>query len=165
MVVCKSLSKVYALSGVRAAYLVATEEIIEELRSLTPPWAVSLPAQVAAVYALQESDYYTTCYLKTHELRDLLARGIRTISPAGEVITGVGNWVLWYPLSSEGSPAELVRWCRSRGLFVREVGGWERESGRDALRIAVKDRETQKHIVEILAWAMRKKGSLSQDSV
>ncbi|MEM7394593.1 MAG: aminotransferase class I/II-fold pyridoxal phosphate-dependent enzyme, partial [Verrucomicrobiota bacterium] len=37
VVVCKSLSKVYALSGVRAAYLVAGENSVETLRHLTPP--------------------------------------------------------------------------------------------------------------------------------
>ena len=46
------MSKVYALSGLRAAYLVAPRHLLEGLRAVTPPWAVSLPAQVAAVAAL-----------------------------------------------------------------------------------------------------------------
>ena len=160
LVVCKSLSKAYALSGMRAAYLIANERIIEELSSLTPPWAVSLPAQVAAVHALHASDYYAACHLRTHQLRDLLAHGIQAISAPREVITGVGNWVLWFPPSSEGpAAAELVRRCRTRGLFVREFPGLDHESGADALRIAVKDLETQKHIVEILTWALGGRGS------
>ena len=40
VVVCKSLSKVYALSGMRAAYLVGGSHIVDALRVLTPPWAV-----------------------------------------------------------------------------------------------------------------------------
>ena len=47
VIVCKSLSKVYALSGLRAAYLCAPPHQLEELRALTPPWSVSLPAQIA----------------------------------------------------------------------------------------------------------------------
>lgn len=56
--VCKSLSKVYALSGARAAYLCGHPSQIDMLRKLTPPWAVSLPAQVAAVAALSDPGYY-----------------------------------------------------------------------------------------------------------
>src|SRR6185436_3843880 len=50
VVVCKSMSKVYALSGLRVAYLCAAPQMLEELRSFTPPWAVSLLAQVAGVH-------------------------------------------------------------------------------------------------------------------
>ncbi|MBN2579475.1 MAG: aminotransferase class I/II-fold pyridoxal phosphate-dependent enzyme [Pirellulales bacterium] len=51
VVICKSMSKAYALSGVRAAYLCAPKPIAQDLLSVTPPWAVSLPAQLAAVTA------------------------------------------------------------------------------------------------------------------
>lgn len=157
VVVCKSLSKVYALSGMRVAYLIANKEIVAELRSLTPPWAVSLPAQVAAVHALQASEYYVACHRRTHELRDLLAHDIRAMSGSGEVITGIGNWVLWHPPAPEvPSAAAIARRCRTRGLFVREFVALDSESGGDALRISVKDPETQKRVVEHLTWALGK---------
>ncbi|MBN1448711.1 MAG: histidinol-phosphate aminotransferase family protein [Bacteroidetes bacterium] len=62
-IVCKSMSKVYALSGLRAAYLCAAPAQLERLRSITPPWAVSLPAQIAATHALQSREYYTSCVI------------------------------------------------------------------------------------------------------
>ncbi|MBC7998670.1 MAG: histidinol-phosphate aminotransferase family protein, partial [Leptolyngbya sp.] len=46
IIVCKSLSKVLALSGLRVAYIVANKAIVERLRPLTPPWSLSLPAQI-----------------------------------------------------------------------------------------------------------------------
>ena len=42
------MSKVYALSGARAAYLCGPPDMIDELRPLRPPWSVSLPGQIAA---------------------------------------------------------------------------------------------------------------------
>lgn len=57
-VVCKSMSKVYALSGARVAYLCGPPMIAHELRMITPPWAVSLPAQLAATRALAAPEYY-----------------------------------------------------------------------------------------------------------
>jgi len=44
VVVCKSFSKVYALSGLRAGYVCCVPEAARGLRDLTPPWVVSLPA-------------------------------------------------------------------------------------------------------------------------
>jgi histidinol-phosphate/aromatic aminotransferase/cobyric acid decarboxylase-like protein/GNAT superfamily N-acetyltransferase len=80
-VVCKSMSKVYALSGVRVAYLCAPVPLAEHLRRITPPWAVSLPAQVAAVNALEDSGYYAARYLETHHLREGLASDLRRQGP------------------------------------------------------------------------------------
>ena len=48
------MSKSYALSGARVAYLCAGPHQLESLRLLSPPWAVSLPAQIAAVKALED---------------------------------------------------------------------------------------------------------------
>ena len=53
VVVCKSMSKAYALSGVRAAYLCGPADMMRELRMLCPPWSVSLPGQIAACEALR----------------------------------------------------------------------------------------------------------------
>ena len=76
--VCKSMSKVYALSGLRVAYLVGPAEGIASLSCLLPPWAVSLPAQVAAVAALKEDEYYTKQYRVTAELREHLVVELKT---------------------------------------------------------------------------------------
>src|SRR5207237_7922333 len=73
VVVCKSMSKVYALSGMRAAYLCACPELVAYLRRVTPPWTVSLPAQVAAVAALDEAPYYAARWAETRRLRQELA--------------------------------------------------------------------------------------------
>ena len=48
VVICKSMSKVYALSGARCAYLCGPAHLMDELRTISPPWAVSLPGQIAA---------------------------------------------------------------------------------------------------------------------
>src|SRR5207253_3508256 len=74
VIVCKSMSKVYALSGARAAYLCAGAHQLEELRAITPPWVVSLPAQVAAVKALEDPQYYDAQYSETRALGEVLPR-------------------------------------------------------------------------------------------
>ena len=61
LIVCKSMSKCYALSGLRVAYAVSQQ--MADLRRFIPPWAVSLPGQLAAVAALKNPAYYNEQYL------------------------------------------------------------------------------------------------------
>jgi len=149
VIVCKSMSKVYALSGVRAAYLCGPARIIEELRPLTPPWAVGLPAQIAAVTALQDPDYYEARHAETHCLRAELAGHLAAFED-WEILPGIANFLLCHlPVDGPGA-AEIVRRCRAYGLFLRDVGTMGSSFGQHALRIAVKDAETNRRMVEIL---------------
>jgi histidinol-phosphate/aromatic aminotransferase/cobyric acid decarboxylase-like protein len=153
IIVCKSMSKVYALSGVRAAYLCAGPHLIAPLRRITPPWAVSLPAQVAAVKALQDPEYYAKCYEETHVLRNQLAEALLASSKM-EIIPSVTNYLLCH-LPPDGPDAlAVVERCRDYGLFLRNAATMGSELGRHALRIAVKGAETNPQVVEMLARAM-----------
>jgi histidinol-phosphate/aromatic aminotransferase/cobyric acid decarboxylase-like protein len=147
-VVCKSMSKVYALSGARAAYLCAGPALLEELRSITPPWAVSLVAQVAAVRALQDPGYYASRYAETAVLRAELSAALAEMGL--EVIEGMANFLLCH-LPEEGpDAAEIVSRCRKHNLFLRDASPMGSSLGRHALRIAVKDAATNRQMLRIL---------------
>lgn len=149
VVVCKSMSKVYALSGARAAYLCGPERLLAGLRPLTPPWAVSLPAQVAAVAALQDADYYRARWRETHQLRAQLAGALARCA-GWDIVPGCANFLLCLLSESGPTAAELVQRCRADGLFLRDVGGMGRNLGARALRIAVKDAATNARMVAVL---------------
>ncbi len=160
VVVCKSMSKGYALSGVRVAYLCGPAALLEELRPLLPPYAVSLPAQVAGVKAMQDSEYYQQRYQETHVLRAELAQGLRDIGFA-EVIPGVANYLLAHLPEAGLDAAAVVARCRAEGLFVRNVQGVGSELGTHALRLAVKDRDTNRRMLAILSRVLREQGERS----
>ena len=149
LIVCKSMSKVYALSGVRAAYLCGPEQLISELHSLTPPWSVSLPAQVAAVVALQDPGYYTARYTETHRLREQFSRALAKFA-GWEVVQGIANFLLCHLPGQGPSAAEVVQHCRQYGLFLRDAGTFGKSLGTNALRIAVKDAATNRRMLDIL---------------
>ncbi len=149
VIVCKSLSKVYALSGLRAGYLCGPPHQLEGLRALTPPWSVSLPAQIAATCALRSPEYYAGRYEETHELRAELVNGLRRCGIT-EIIPGVANFIMFY-LPGEGPDARtVVERCRARGLFLRDVGGMGMKVGSHAIRMAVKDAITNRRMLGIL---------------
>jgi histidinol-phosphate/aromatic aminotransferase/cobyric acid decarboxylase-like protein len=112
VVVCKSMSKVYALSGARVGYVCAGAHQLAALRAVTPPWVTGLLAQVAGVNALLDPGYYAARYAETSLLREDLADGL---SECGYlVVPGVANFLMCH-LPEPGPSADwLVRQCRDR---------------------------------------------------
>jgi histidinol-phosphate/aromatic aminotransferase/cobyric acid decarboxylase-like protein len=154
VVVCKSMSKAYALSGVRAAYLCAPPRLAAELRRRTPPWAVSLPAQLAALRALASPAYYAARYAETRRLREELASGLGAL-PGVTVVSHGANFVLGELDARLDGPAVLAR-CRARGLYLRELPSVSPRT----FRVAVKASETNRRIVAILSGALQGGGGL-----
>lgn len=152
LVVCKSMSKAYALSGARSAYLCAGPHQLEELRSLTPPWAVGLLGQVAAVKALEDPGYYQARYADTHRLRGELADGLRAMGI--EVVPGCANFLLGHLPESGPSAEAVVAACRQHGVFIRDAGKMGRQLGTHAVRFAVKAGDTQRRLLEVLSEAV-----------
>ena len=148
ILVCKSMSKVYALSGVRCAYLCASAPMIEELRPLSPPWAVSLPGQIAACEALKSIAYYEDKWQKTHKLRDDLYLDLQKLGWA--VIPGCANFLLCRLPPDQPRAADLVEACRKRNLFLRDVSSMGQCFDQHTLRIAVKDQRTNSRVIQIL---------------
>jgi histidinol-phosphate/aromatic aminotransferase/cobyric acid decarboxylase-like protein/predicted GNAT family N-acyltransferase len=149
VIVCKSMSKVYALSGMRVAYLCASPHQLEHLRALTPPWSVSLPSQIAAIHALQADDYYRMRYRQTHKLREELVNGLGRLGIA-EIVPGIAIFVMFHLPSGCKTAACIVRECREQGLFLRDVSGMGSTMGEHAIRMAVKNGETNQRMLKIL---------------
>lgn len=57
LLILRSMTKDYALAGLRLGYTIAGEEIISVLSRICPPWNVNAIAQRAGVTALQSREY------------------------------------------------------------------------------------------------------------
>ncbi|MFQ5708793.1 MAG: aminotransferase class I/II-fold pyridoxal phosphate-dependent enzyme [bacterium] len=154
VVVCKSMSKVYALSGLRVAYLCAAPEIIEGLKPFSPPWGVSLPAQIAAVRALQYPAYYAQRYQETHVLRKQLVERLQAIEGM-EIVPSVTNYLLCHLPPQGPKAATVCDMCQSRGLFVRDVSDMGTELDEHAIRIAVKDALTNDKMIQLIEQVLK----------
>ncbi|MQY08919.1 histidinol-phosphate aminotransferase family protein [Actinomadura macrotermitis] len=154
VVVAKTLSKMYALSGLRAGYLAGPPALVREIRRWTPPWAVSLPAQVAAVQALRETEYYAARWAETARLRRDLAAALRELPGAPRVLSGYANSVLL--TLPEGAPTatRVVRACRGSGVFVRDLTGMSPSFEGRTLRISVRGAEENARVVAALRGAL-----------
>lgn len=148
VVVCKSMSKVYALSGVRAAYLCASPRTTLEMLRVTPPWAVGLPGQIAAVRALEDPAYYCGRYDETHRLRQQLAGGLRDLGLA--VLPGAANSVLCTLADGMANAGRVVATARQRGVFIRDISSMTAQPCDRVFRVAVKGGTDNAVILETL---------------
>ncbi|MFE2021821.1 aminotransferase class I/II-fold pyridoxal phosphate-dependent enzyme [Streptomyces sp. NPDC059499] len=147
VVVCTSLSKMYALSGARAAYLVAEPATAALLRRWTPPWAVGLPAQLAAVATLRDPAYYRACWLRTHALRRQLAADLAQVDDTVVIEEGVANF-LNITLPYDGpSAARLVQECRRHDVYLRDLSPLSPQYEGRTVRVAVRDTAENARIV------------------
>lgn len=137
--VLKSLSKSYALSGVRAAYLVAPSPHVGR----TPPWIVGTSAMKAAIAALKDQSYYTPLWQEnlrrvTKLENDLQELGLETVS-------GVINALL-VKCPHPGWVNDL----NSQNLIVRTSEGMGETLGDSYIRISLPPESLWKEVVERL---------------
>ena len=148
VVVGISMSKAWALSGLRLGYLCGPRPLMRDARRASPPWGLSRPSQAAALAALADPDYYLDRYLTTATLRGDLRAGLAAI-PGLRPRDGAANFV--FCELDEPLDADTIReGCAARGLFVRAFPADARLRDR-ALRIAVKDATTQGRMLQIIA--------------
>ena len=72
-----SMTKDYALPGLRLGYAVASKEIIHTLGKVCPPWNVNEVAQKAGVLALRDASYLRRCELKIRQAKQFLVGELR----------------------------------------------------------------------------------------
>ena len=78
LVVLRSLTKIWSIPGIRAGYLLAEPQIVEELRHHQTPWSVSAPA-IAALIATSTEQATDEARRRAEELadrREHLQRGL-----------------------------------------------------------------------------------------
>jgi len=57
LIVLQTFSKIYGLASLRIGYAIASEEIIEKLNRVRPPFNVNHLAQIAAIFALEDEEH------------------------------------------------------------------------------------------------------------
>lgn len=171
LVVCRSLSKTKALSGVRAAYAVACDDIAARVRSATPPWELSAPAQIAAIAALTPASrrHYAAGLARTHRLRSdfalALRRELRPLPQLLDLRTSPANWINLSVRADIGDAAAAVAVehvraaCEAEGVYLRQFA----LNGRPFLRATVRTPAENAALVQSISRGV--KGAVAKGAV
>jgi len=77
LLVLRSMTKDYAIAGLRLGYAVGSAALIESLAKVRPPWNVNAVAQGAGLAALMESEYLSQTMTRLHAAKDNFLSGIQ----------------------------------------------------------------------------------------
>jgi histidinol-phosphate aminotransferase len=118
VIVIRSLTKDYALAGLRLGYALSQPQTAALLARLRPPWSVSAPAQAAGLAALAVPDYAATCRPRLARARNYLMRQFEELGY--RVIPSAANFFLVNVCDGAGFRRALLK----NGLLVRDAASF-----------------------------------------
>jgi histidinol-phosphate aminotransferase len=146
LVLLRTFSKVYGLSGLRVGFaLCGSEDLPRALDQVRQPFFCNALAQAAAVEALSHQDAVLERVTNTIAERLSVQEGLRALGL--EVASSQANFC-WFSLG-EREEAEIMRGLQQRGVLVR--GGHALGSEVPALRVTFGAPEENARFLEALA--------------
>jgi histidinol-phosphate aminotransferase len=79
ILIVRSMTKDFALAGLRLGYGMASREIINTLKKVRPPWNVNSAAQQAGIAALKSAGYMKKCGALIDKGRDYLIAELKSL--------------------------------------------------------------------------------------
>ncbi len=155
VLVVRSLTKLFALPGLRLGLAVAHDELAESLRALLPPWNVNVVAAAAGAAALPDVDFLTatrTCIAAWRErLQERLSAGgllLPLPAAANFILARIGpdGWT---------SPVLAAALARRR-VLVRDCSSFA-DLGTRYIRLAVRHPEEQNRLLAAITGINRKR--------
>lgn len=154
VVVLRSMTKFYALPGLRVGYAVAARATARRLQRQLPPWSVNMMGQVAALAALNDSAHTDKSVRFMAKERQRLTALLATL-PGCVTIPTCANY-FWVELPRGWRARPVVEKLRREGLLIRDcstVPG----SPPGAIRLAVRTPRDNDRLVQALSQLLRGK--------
>lgn len=144
LVVMQTLSKAWGLAALRVGMAFASEEIIEVMNRVKPPYNVNEASQQLALQALQNVDKVNTWIKETLSERDKLVLNLKDFDFVLDIYPSDANFILVKTTDANGIYNYLVQ----NGIIVRNRTKVELCEG--ALRITVGTPEENVKLIETL---------------
>ncbi|MBE0584279.1 MAG: cobyric acid synthase, partial [Desulfofustis sp.] len=147
IITLNSLTKFFALPGLRVGFGILPEPYAERMRQSLPPWSVNTLAQSVAAEALRDDDYCRSTRSTCRRLREELAGNLGRFTSL-KVYGSAANYLL---VRCIGGPdaEEIYSRLLARGIVIRRCTNY-RGLDRSYLRVAVRTAEENQLLVEAL---------------
>jgi len=136
VVVSRSLTKFYAIPGLRLGFLAAPAPLAAQLRQRLAPWSVNTLAQAVGIAAIADTDYAAASRLAVTAWREQLTSQLQAL-PGVQVFAGCANYLLLRLDPSLGDAASLGARLLEQHISIRDCRNY---AGLDPyyLRVAVR---------------------------
>ncbi|GBF76538.1 threonine-phosphate decarboxylase [Paenibacillus sp. 598K] len=154
LLVIRSMTKFYAVPGIRLGYIVGSPQRIAALRELQTPWSVNSLAEAVGCAVLEDAAYAERTLAWLPAERAWLVAGLRQLGLT--VYDSAANYVLVrIPSSWRLFAAELQTMLGRRGVLIRDASRYPGLS-EGYLRLAVRLREDNERLLTELEQALRR---------
>lgn len=153
--VIHSLTKFYALPGLRLGFGIAPEAVIQGLMEQTDVWHVNTLAQTAGIEALAETAYQKASRTLVREERDWMSRMLSCI-PGVTICQPSVNFILCHIRQTGLTATVLAGHMQEQGILIRDCSNYP---GLDSyyIRLAVRSREENEYVVETIKACLKNK--------
>ncbi len=143
LIVLRSLTKFYALSGLRIGYGIFPDQVLQRVRDHKEPWTVNTLAQIAAATAIRDRAYEERTTALISAEKGYLEQSFRDLGI--EFFPSSANYYLLR--TSRGN--EVVSVLRKKGVLVRDCSNFVGLDG-SYIRVAVRSRNENSRLLKEL---------------
>lgn len=144
LVVLQTLSKAWGLAGLRVGMAFASEEIIEVMNKVKPPYNINEASQQLALKALENVDQVNNWIKETLKQRDILVLALKNFDFVLDIYPSDANFIL----VKTTDPKAIYNFLVQRGIIVRDRSKVELCEG--SLRITVGTPEENNILIKSL---------------
>ncbi|HMK60623.1 MAG TPA: threonine-phosphate decarboxylase CobD [Dissulfurispiraceae bacterium] len=144
LIVIRSMTKFYALSGLRLGYAAVNPQLLEIINRHKEPWTVNSLAQAAGVAALQDREYGNRTFKLLAKEKAFLENGFRRLG-----MRCIPSQANFYLIKTD-APYNISLKLRKNGILVRDCSNF---IGLDSsyMRVAVRTRSENSKLLKELA--------------
>ncbi|MEW6189053.1 MAG: threonine-phosphate decarboxylase CobD [Actinomycetota bacterium] len=143
-----SLTKFFALAGLRVGYAIANPKYVEELNSIKNPWNINCFAQVAGVSALRDIEFMRQSRIKIRENRHHLFMALSDMKGL-KPYPSQANFILVEIEHRDWDSKRLQNELARRCLLIRDCESF-RGLSRGFIRLAIRTREENEKLIDAL---------------
>lgn len=145
IIIFHSLTKFYALPGLRMGAAISHPDTIDRLAGFKEPWTVNALAEKAAMSLMDCKDYEMSTRQLIHEQRHFLTRAFSQI-PGIDLFNAPANFML-ARLNDPLNPDVVMRRLLEKGILIRDCRNFEGLEG-NYVRMAVRGKDDNRRLVQ-----------------
>ncbi|MGL5563408.1 MAG: aminotransferase class I/II-fold pyridoxal phosphate-dependent enzyme [Tannerellaceae bacterium] len=148
-----SLTKLFAIPGIRLGYIIADEAVIAQLHEMRPPWSVNALSQEAGVFIM---DHYETLLPDFKELQVEVAFLVDAFAKLDGITIYPSSCNFFLCRLSKGTAADLKAFLiETHGILIRDASNF-RGLDTHCFRVAVQSREANEALIVAMHDAQSK---------
>ena len=147
VVLLRSLTKDYALTGLRLGYSLASKQVTERLGTLQPDWSVNSLAQAGGLVALGQTEYLSQARQAVNQSKEYLTEKLSTLG--FKVLPSSANFLL----VQVGNGLTIRNQLLHRGIVVRDCASFGLP---ECIRIGIRALPDCQRLVKAMQEALKR---------